>query len=987
MWRKAAVITTLVLLTIGARQAPRIAQAVGDLPSPSSPDTPSVLILFDTSANQYENLGNAPVPNLPLAGYKGPVKRYMPFQLALTGEFEDSLKKRWISTSPGLLDRYRDEIRFGMAGIDGKMGTGTTKADGYSYGESFPGLVRYEWTATGMTTLGGTASLVNQGMQGRDAPDFPLLPIYRTSDMRADNDYIQSNLMATAFAANRDGLMDVFRDAAWYWRNDFPTAVPAGGDCGDKYVLYLLGGEPGRDFSHAVNEVTKLYKEQNIKTYVVALVDNNMTVAKQDLVTSYANALAKAGGGTCANSPDVWPEYEHCAFVARGGTCSGDPANCDVAGVTDLTIKLGTVLSIIVNQVTSRTRLSTAGSPILAGLEDSWRISAHFQAMVRGGAWRGFLRARQVNVSGTVTKEISFDGKLNARPASDRTIYSTDRWGTLALLSSVLSIDYAEFVEEKRTYFEGAGKPCIAEAFFASPTRWHSMLSGASTVEVPPPASCASSVDGFLVSTFQEHKLGDIYHSSPVAVPPPEYFLNDPSYQEFMLAHKDRPTMVYVGSNDGMLHAFTLRHNDTTKEGHEAWAFVPRPVIEKLPNRIFGPELTVDSTVTVRDVQLPRSSRSASPWKTILVGSLGRGGPYVFALDVTDPDHPLFLWEFTDPLLGKPLAAPALGRVFEDKVERPVVFLSGGWDPGGVLDGKAFFVLDAITGRLLKRFSNLDSGTVDVALDAAMSGAPTAYEDQPTTFTTRVFAGDLKGRMWRIDVSSSLAKDWKMTRFFPLAGDPEHDVTEFQKPIFLAPAVALDFARRPVIYYGTGNLEVLDTAEASFFWGIREELGPDEASTRRIGKLLPDSSFPLRLGLREKLTGDAVVWNGAVMFSTFTPSSGSCGFGEGKFFGVDYLTGKPRLTSAGKLTFSGDASAVSYLPLGPGVPSAPLIRQVPASVSFNARGDANVAGGNFQALVQTGATVKTDELVDTTLAIDLGTIQRRADILSIVEIE
>jgi Tfp pilus tip-associated adhesin PilY1 len=50
--------------------------------------------------------------------------------------------------------------------------------------------------------------------------------------------------------------------------------------------------------------------------------------------------------------------------------------------------------------------------------------------------------------------------------------------------------------------------------------------------------------------------LGDIVNSQPVYVKAPfaEYF--DAGYEDFKVAQKDRASTVYVGANDGMLHAF-----------------------------------------------------------------------------------------------------------------------------------------------------------------------------------------------------------------------------------------------------------------------------------------------------------------------------------------------------------------------------------------------------------------------------------------------
>ena len=117
-------------LTTGARG--------GNLPPIGVAQSPDILILYDTSANQNTATGTANPPsgggNNHLAGYRGPVKKYFSFQLVLTGEFTDGTKK-WVTNKPGLLDRYLEDARFGFAGIDYKQGIELTQNGGFSYGD------------------------------------------------------------------------------------------------------------------------------------------------------------------------------------------------------------------------------------------------------------------------------------------------------------------------------------------------------------------------------------------------------------------------------------------------------------------------------------------------------------------------------------------------------------------------------------------------------------------------------------------------------------------------------------------------------------------------------------------------------------------------------------------------------------------------------------------------------------------------------------
>ena len=140
--------------------------------------------------------------------------------------------------------------------------------------------------------------------------------------------------------------------------------------------------------------------------------------------------------------------------------------------------------------------------------------------------------------------------------------------------------------------------------------------------------------------------MGDIINSSPVYVGRPPFRYNDAEYAKFIAAKEDRQKMVYVGANDGMLHAFNA------ETGAEEWAFIPTTVMPELwrladskydaNHRAF-----VDATPTLADIFEPGAAGSDSigTWRTILVGGLGGGGRQYYAIDVTDPASPKLLWE------------------------------------------------------------------------------------------------------------------------------------------------------------------------------------------------------------------------------------------------------------------------------------------------------------------------------------------------------
>lgn len=146
------------------------------------------------------------------------------------------------------------------------------------------------------------------------------------------------------------------------------------------------------------------------------------------------------------------------------------------------------------------------------------------------------------------------------------------------------------------------------------------------------------------------------------------------SYTSFQNSVANRTPIIYVGANDGMLHAFNAN------TGVEVFAFIPTAVIEnlnKLTSKTYGTstgghQYYVDGSMTVADVYF------GNDWHTVLVGSLGGGGREVFALDITNPNAPKLLWEFTsDTASTKENGVSSMGYSFPAPPSRACTMAPG----------------------------------------------------------------------------------------------------------------------------------------------------------------------------------------------------------------------------------------------------------------------------------------------------------------------
>ena len=172
--------------------------------------------------------------------------------------------------------------------------------------------------------------------------------------------------------------------------------------------------------------------------------------------------------------------------------------------------------------------------------------------------------------------------------------------------------------------------------------------------------------------------LGDIVNSAPVSVGAPQGirrdrapFPTDVLYSDFRQAYENRRRVVYVGANDGMLHAFDAGFEDRTPidngTGNELFAFIPNKLIDssqrfnndldQLSSLVYSHRFFVDLTPTVDDAFIRPNGTGVQAWRTLMVGGLRGGGKGYFALDITDPDTMAVseingansvLWEFTD---------------------------------------------------------------------------------------------------------------------------------------------------------------------------------------------------------------------------------------------------------------------------------------------------------------------------------------------------
>lgn len=299
--------------------------------------------------------------------------------------------------------------------------------------------------------------------------------------------------------------------------------------------------------------------------------------------------------------------------------------------------------------------------------------------------------------------------------------------------------------------------------------------------------------------------LGDIVHSQPILVSKPnpklyasKAFAGADRYTAFAAATAGRTPTLYVGANDGMVHGFNA---DT---GVETYALVPSSAITGYLKQLSEPgyqhHYFVDGELTVADVYVD------GEWKTVLAGSLGRGGKGVFALDVTDPDDVKFLWEKSSadiPALGNVLGKPLITQTAEGVWQ---VVLGNGLNSTG--ERAQLLMIDISSGSV----TTVDTGASSNNGLAAVSGWST-YGDG---ITDLFYAGDFNGNVWRILVNGTAFKLFTAK-----------DANNKAQPITATPLVGKDPSTDEIwLFFGTGQYLMeadLSNSATQTWYGIKDK--------------------------------------------------------------------------------------------------------------------------------------------------------------------
>ncbi|MEO8022839.1 PilC/PilY family type IV pilus protein [Polaromonas sp.] len=602
---------------------------------------------------------------------------------------------------------------------------------------------------------------------------------------------------------------------------------------------------------------------QHMSTYSIGLgVNGTLTYDKNYLTQSsgaYVNLtngtidwpapIFSTNGGGPTNIDDLW----HAAVNGRGQYYSA----LDASALGDA---ISGVLTSVTEEVAASSAAATSALELVAG-----ESNEVFKASYTTVSWTGDLQSFSLNGTTAAigsTPNWSAQTKLDSKVASTRNIYyrkSPSNSTLQAFNYSNLSTDgYA-------SNFDNLCSKALVAAQCASLTPANVTL-----------ANTGSNLVNYLrgVRTYEannatsplyrtrSHVLGDIINGAPVYVGGSPFSYSDAGYAAYKTAKASRKRMIYVGGNDGMLHAFSAA---TADGGEEMWAYVPTAVMQnmyKLADSSYGSrhQYFVDGVPVIADIY------TGGVWKTILVGGLNSGGNSYYALDITDPVNPISLWEFTDTNLGLSYGNPIVTKRADGTW---VVALTSGYNNA---DGKGhLYIVNAATGALLK----------DIATTAGSNTTPSglakinAWIDQATNNTaTRFYGGDLLGNLWRFDFDNLFLPN---SSAMLLATYQINSSTP--QPITTRPETA-EVSGKPVIVVGTGRYlgvsDITDTVQQSIY-AVKDPLtasgwGDARANSLLVSQTATVATTGVNVGKAEGST-NAVDWTSKIGWKLDLPNT------------------------------------------------------------------------------------------------------------------
>jgi len=413
--------------------------------------------------------------------------------------------------------------------------------------------------------------------------------------------------------------------------------------------------------------------------------------------------------------------------------------------------------------------------------------------------------------------------------------------------------------------------------------------------------------------------------------------------------------MLFYGSNDGILHAVKGGQDTANNDGNEQWGFIASehfPQFKRM--RDHSPVISttnakpyfIDGSATVYTyssagdgvIDYTRGD------KAYLFVTMRRGGRFIYALDVSNPAAPKFLWKHSNSDTG----FSELGETWSDiKVAKlryqtnPVLIFGMGNDPtannptiqGTATMGRGVMVLDATTGTLIWQAGSSVSGATYnqtvAGMDYAIPANVSLFDSNGDGIIDRIYAADTGANIWRININDATPSNWTVTKLASLGGTGANARKFLYAPDIVPATITNNFDS---LLIGSGDREhPFDTTIQNRYYMLKDDHGLNAVqatpivegtagSTTGVSGQLYDttsnlvqvgtsdqmaaaktalttaSGWYVSLGSGEKVVSGSTTLAGTVIFATNTPATAATNtctgnLGEARIYMLNYLNG------------------------------------------------------------------------------------------------
>jgi type IV pilus assembly protein PilY1 len=770
------------------------------------------------------------------------------------------------------------------------------------------GTVTYSPMAEGLASIGGFFGGSNSGLDPElyCVKNFVIMvsPGISSMDQDTPSDYFQNNSAAVSEWANY-GTKDIDGDGATISEGKIKTTTTSGGVSTSKTYSIptnINGSTYADDVAYFMNQhdmVDYVKGSQKMITYTIGFMASHES-------NLFLTNISNNGNGNLNLYETTDPEYGKYHFEAKNPN------------------DLVKAMMEAINSILSRKNTFTAPVVPVTRTTSGNRIYMAFFKPSESLFWEGNVTKFGISTDlNIVDKNGNSATYPNGSIKDDAEAYwETKNWATPG------ESNYMHNSTRNIYTYLGGSKDLTdsSNAFKTSNSSLTKILLGTPT---NPYTDIIEYVRG--ADVFDENGDGDTTDNR-------ELITGDVLHSEPLVVRYSSKSVIYFGSNDGMLHAVD------DDNGKELWGFIPPDMLHRIKDMVEADvhQYYVDGSPKVFLVDNNSDGEVGAGDKAYLVCGYRKGGKSYFAIDITTPSSPKMLWmmsgssvtspvspDVTHSKLGETWSDPTFGTVMDGSTAKDVVFLGGGYSSDNSL-GDAVIVANVKTGYIVKEFtSNMDYSFTAPAypIDANGDG-----------YIEKVYIGDLGGQMWRFgNFSGAFPNHDKNIGAW--TGEILFKAPTGQK-FYYPPAVTLESPDGDetngfdLVFMGTGDREdpcnqstsdglyvVKDVHQNSPEFTTADLVNVTTAPSTPVD--LTDSSIEgwyISLAAGEKALAKGIVFNKVYYITTFTPGTDPCvPGGSSTLYALSYLSGDA------VIDFDGDGAADRTTDIGGGIASKPVL--------------------------------------------------------------